>query len=191
MEDNLKKTAEKAILSITDLDKMISRPETLSIPGSDQIFSDKRLESLRDALEIVDKYKSSNALISFDPLTIRSDLVHIAALNINVAEISGFLAGRIQVTEDALKLAKAQVHLNVKKVKEDLENIGKKVNITQRDIECLAREKSKDLVDSICSDKSISEYVRFTYFAIQEFNRILQSSCSRLANAEDTSGYLS
>jgi hypothetical protein len=124
-------------------------------------------------------------------MTVREDLVHISALNINVAEMSGLLLGRVQVGEDSLKLARARVRMDIRREMEILENEGRRIKITDKDIECLAREKSSDILDEVSEDRTISEYVRFTYFAIQEFNRVLQSAAVRVSSAEHQNAGLS
>jgi hypothetical protein len=191
MAEKLEERARNLAHTIVDLEKRIQQQVPRKLKSQHQIFSDERLTCLRTALNIVEKYKASGALTSFDPMTVREDLVHISALNINVAEMSGLLLGRVQVGEDSLKLARARVRMDIRREMEILENEGRRIKITDKDIECLAREKSSDILDEVSEDRTISEYVRFTYFAIQEFNRVLQSAAVRVSSAEHQNAGLS
>lgn len=181
-------SAAKATLTIKDLQDKLGERAKLKIQTLEDLFSDKRLQCLREAVELSGRYKEPGELENIDPIEVREDVIRLAALNINIAEMAGVLAGRVQVGEDAMKMEKAETFLALKDIKESLESEGTtRVKVTEKEIEAATRVRTKEILDMISDDRILGEYTKFAYYAIQEFGRVLQSAAYKVQSAEDRS----
>jgi len=191
MTQNLETIAEKAVLTISDLQTHLDEQEAYHRKTPDEVASGAHMEALTQAVELAGRYKEAGALETINAIQVKEDLIRVAALNINVAEMAGTMASRVQVGEDAIKLSRAKTHLALKEIKETLVNSGKKVQATEKDIEAAARIRSEDIQNMVSDDRITCEYTKFVYYAVQEFGRILQTASNRMLFAEDNNVRLS
>lgn len=191
MTQNLETTAEKAVLTISDLQSHLDDQETFRLKTPNEVAAGDHMEALKEAVILAGRYKEEGALETLSPIQVKEDLIRVASLNINVAEMAGTMASRVQVGEDAIKLSRAKTHLALKEIKETLINSGKKVQATEKDIEAAARIRSEDIQELVSNDRITCEYTKFVYYAVQEFGRILQTASNRMLFAEDNNVRLS
>jgi RNA-splicing ligase RtcB len=112
-------------------------------------------------------------------------------MNINIAEMAGSMASRVHVGEEAMKLSRAKTHLELKKIKDELEASGEKVKVTEKDLEAVTRLQSEHIQEAVEEDRVTAEYSKFVYYSVQEFARVLQAAAKIVNTAEDSSVRLS
>ena len=127
-------------------------------------------------------------LETMDRRDINFDMCRLSALNVNTARLAGLAVGRTKALAEALKLSKSKIHIQCKHQKEKALGVGGKVQITDKDIQHVARIKTATISESLQQEEVIATFINHAYYAIRDFIETTSRAIGRKIDSEKRYG---
>lgn len=170
----------KQEFDLLDIQNRITPSSALGLALKEDLLSEEDLKLLKDAFNIIGKYTNSNWLVNYRTQEMQADVVTLQALQTLISYSTASIIGYASNIEEQLKVARAKVRLQVKKIKLDLEKQGNLTKLTADETKDICYVETETLFIELNRYAQTSELLKFTYYAIKDHVNLLEKAISRI-----------
>lgn len=170
---------DKQVININDLISKISVDSEFKIVPPKDLLSDDDYKIIKDAYDIVGKYKNTTWMSEVSESELQSDIIYLQCTLVILAEKVSVISSHQDTEEDKIKTARAKVRLMLKQLKQESE-ITNPVKISIEDIKDASLALTEDLANNYDNIKIGANFIKFVFYSIKDLVQYLDRALHRM-----------
>lgn len=171
---------EKRVVNINDLISKISVDSEFKITPPKDLLSDEDYIVIKDAYDIVGKYKNNTWMSEISESELQSDIIYLQCTLVILAEKVSTISSHQDSEEDKIKTARAKVRLLLKQLKQEAESSSSLVKITLEDIKDASLALTEELANNYDNIKVGANFIKFVFYSIKDLVQYLDRALHRM-----------